>query len=204
MRKVFVRLSVFRSGRVIRRVTKIELRREMRARVRALAPERPEKSRAICERIAEHPAFAAGRVIGVFAPLPGEPDVELLWEKGGRGFCYPRVVGEEIEFVAVPRLADLTAAAWNVHIREPVDALLEIVEAVKIDLLLVPGLAFTRAGLRLGRGGGFYDRFLAGLPAQTVKLGVCFDAQLIGDLPWEPHDQRVDAVVTESGVQMAG
>jgi 5-formyltetrahydrofolate cyclo-ligase len=64
----------------------------------------------------------------------------------------------------------------------------------------VPGLAFTRKGLRLGRGGGYYDRYLAALPPTTLKIGVCFALQLVDAMPTEPHDQRMNAVVTEEGL----
>ncbi len=181
------------------RMTKDELRREMRLRLRTLAG-REEKSRALAEAVAAHPAFTRSSQIAIFAPLPSEPDVELLWVKRVRGFCYPRVIGSEIEFVAVGSLADLTPSPWHPAVREPAAAYARIVAPEEIGLLLVPGLAFTRDGHRLGRGGGFYDRFLARLPTSAFKLGVCFDLQVVASLATESHDQLVDAVATESGL----
>ena len=67
------------------------------------------------------------------------------------------------------------------------------------DLILVPGLAFDFAGARLGRGKGFYDRWLGANPA-AKSLGVCFKCQLLENLPAEPHDARVDAILTEDGL----
>jgi 5-formyltetrahydrofolate cyclo-ligase len=67
----------------------------------------------------------------------------------------------------------------------------------KIDLIVVPDLAFSRDGHRLGRGGGFFDRLLAGPGAAAYKLGVCFDFQLLESIPIEPHDIVMDTVVTE-------
>lgn len=66
--------------------------------------------------------------------------------------------------------------------------------------VLVPGLAFDRGGARLGRGGGFYDRFLEGVgrPAGPILIGVCFEAQLVERVPVEAHDYRVDRLVTEA------
>ena len=171
----------------------------MRARLKTLGDSRAEKSRAIAAAIAAHPAYAQRDVIALFDPLPSEPDIERLWEKGCRDFCYPRVVGEKIEFVAVHMLEDLAPAAWNPKIREPKIRDERVIAPAEIQLILVPGLAFTRDGRRLGRGGAYYDRLLAGRDPRTIALGVCFDLQLVGDLPCEPHDQRVDAVVTESG-----
>lgn len=68
----------------------------------------------------------------------------------------------------------------------------------EVDVVLVPGLAFNRQGCRLGRGGGFFDRFLArpGLRAQTI--GVCFESQVRADIPVEPHDVRVQRIVTDA------
>jgi 5-formyltetrahydrofolate cyclo-ligase len=65
----------------------------------------------------------------------------------------------------------------------------------QLDLIVVPGLAFTAKGNRLGRGAGFYDRFLSGIPATTVKVGVCFEFQRVSEVPQESHDVKMDAVV---------
>ncbi len=69
-----------------------------------------------------------------------------------------------------------------------------------VDLLLVPAVAFTRAGARLGRGGGFYDRLLAQKGPGTKAWGVCFEMQIVEAIPCEPHDREVDAIVTEVGI----
>jgi len=74
-------------------------------------------------------------------------------------------------------------------------------EPAAVGAVLVPGVAFDRSGGRLGRGGGYYDRLLRGLRA--VKVGVAFEAQLVGVVPAGPTDQRVDWVVTEQGVYPA-
>lgn len=68
------------------------------------------------------------------------------------------------------------------------------------DAVIVPGLAFTAAGDRLGQGGGWYDRFLSEVRADCVSIGVCFVEQLVDALPVEPHDVTMDHVVTDRGV----
>ncbi len=171
----------------------------MRLRLKTLGPSRAEKSRAIVSALADHPAFHAATTVALFAPIPTEPDVEPLWEKAPRRFCYPRVLGEEMEFAVVRKREDLMPAHWNPQVREPISGGPPIAPA-EIDLILVPGLAFTRAGRRLGRGGGYYDRVLAQRNPHAIVLGVCFDLQLVPEIPCEPHDQSVDAVVTESGL----
>jgi len=68
-----------------------------------------------------------------------------------------------------------------------------------IDLILVPGLAFSKDRHRLGRGGGFFDRLLAGRAAGAFKLGICFSFQVLESVPTESHDIVMDAVVTDDG-----
>ena len=68
------------------------------------------------------------------------------------------------------------------------------------DVVLVPGLAFTPAGDRLGQGGGWYDRFLERVREDCTTIGVGFDVQLVDTLPVEIHDVALDCVVTESGL----
>jgi 5-formyltetrahydrofolate cyclo-ligase len=65
----------------------------------------------------------------------------------------------------------------------------------EISGVLVPGLAFTTSGIRMGRGQGFYDRYLAGFKGQ--KVGVCFEVQIFSHLPTEAYDQKVDFILTE-------
>ena len=72
--------------------------------------------------------------------------------------------------------------------------------ATEIDLVVVPGVAFDAAGRRLGRGRGHYDATLAGLPAGAARIGLAFELQLVPEIPEEPHDVRLDAVVTEARV----
>lgn len=67
------------------------------------------------------------------------------------------------------------------------------------DVVIVPGVAFTTTGDRLGQGGGWYDRFLPKLRSGTVTIGVGFEPQIVEELPTEPHDVRLDCVVTENG-----
>jgi 5-formyltetrahydrofolate cyclo-ligase len=181
-------------------VTKAELRREMRTRLAALGTDREPKSRAIVAALARHPIFASGQHLALYSPVPTEPDIEPLWESAPGRFCYPRVTPGGMEFVEVEKLAHLTASAWHPHIREHSLPEARVVPPAEIGVILVPGLAFTKEGHRLGRGGGFYDRYLASLPSTTLKIGVCFAFQLVEALPTEPHDQRMDAVVTEDGL----
>lgn len=103
-------------------------------------------------------------------------------------------------FDAVPGEPDLSALGDWCRARG-----LEVVvpeenpDAATVDLVLVPGLAFTPTGERLGQGGGWYDRFLAQVNARCVTIGVCFAVQICEELPVEPHDVSMAYVVTEPG-----
>ena len=67
-----------------------------------------------------------------------------------------------------------------------------------LDLVVVPGVAFTRDGKRLGQGGGYYDRFLPRVRPDCVVVGVCFAEQIVDALPAEPHDRQMSRVVTDA------
>ena len=171
---------------------------QIRARMRALLPLPPdvrgERSRRICECIVAHPAWSTARTVATFAPQQREPDVDLLWQHGAaRSFAYPRVEGDFIVFHRVGSIFELQPAQWG--IREPATSAQSQIRPDEIDLILVPGVAFTREGQRCGRGGGYYDRLLADLPARTAKLGVCFAEQIVDSLPLEAHDAMVDGVI---------
>ena len=181
-------------------MTKAEIRREMRTRLASIGATREEKSRAIVHFLRGLPKFALSRRIALFSPLPTEPDIEGLWEKTLHHFCYPRITNGVMEFVDVPRLEMLTRSDWHAQIRELTTADARVIPPAEIEIILTPGLAFTRRGHRLGRGGGYYDRYLALLPATTFKIGICFATQVVNSLPIDGHDQHVDAVVTEDGI----
>lgn len=97
---------------------------------------------------------------------------------------------------AIDSLAALQPSRWG--LREPLPQ--NPVHPSEIDLVLVPGVAFGRDGARCGRGGGFYDRFLAALAPTVCKIGIGFDFQLVEDVPMEPHDHPMDLIVTDAGV----
>lgn len=179
-------------------VTKAELRTEIRQRVRTILDARIEKSRALLDLLVALPEYQAAKTVGIFAPMGSEPLVEALWERGAKKFCYPRVEGERLILLRVNDPAEVNETAWNPRIREPADRPERRVELSEVDFLLVPGVAFTAEGFRLGRGGGFYDRLLAGRTARTFTAGICWEVQMVPELPAEDHDLPVQAVVTDA------
>jgi prolyl-tRNA editing enzyme YbaK/EbsC (Cys-tRNA(Pro) deacylase) len=79
-----------------------------------------------------------------------------------------------------------------------------VVDPADLDIVLVPGLAFDRSGGRLGRGKGYYDRFLKSLPRSTARIGVTTDESIVNAVPIHDHDELVDWLATESGVHWVG
>jgi 5-formyltetrahydrofolate cyclo-ligase len=173
------------------------LRKIIREKIARLTPhETAEKSFRICKAISQMSEWKTARVVCLFAPLPGEPDVELL-KIGSRRVCYPRVNGVELDLYYVTDPQSMERTRWG--IREPQADARHAADPGDIDLILVPGIAFSREGGRLGRGAGFYDRLLAREGWRARKIGVGFDCQLVTELPVEAHDHELDDVVTESG-----
>ena len=175
--------------------TKQIIRHQMRS-ILSLPPDvRGEKSARICEQVRRLPAWATAHCVVIFAPQMREPDVELLWpHMEDRRVVYPRVELEMLSLYAVESVFDLQPARWG--IREPQASPDALVLPPEVDLILVPGVAFTPAGQRCGRGGGFYDRLLASLPARSCKVGVCFAEQVAEEVPREPHDVAVNVVIS--------
>ena len=179
---------------------KPELRRELRDALGALSEvERAKASEAICDSLVSHSALENSRILAVFDPLPDEPDIKALREirSPSTGLVYPRCEGEHLKFYLVETDNDLQPVP-GYRFREPNPKHCKLIAYSAIDTILVPGLAFTGTGsIRLGRGGGFYDRLLSDPELRAHKLGVCFALQLRDSLPREAHDQGVDTVITE-------
>jgi 5-formyltetrahydrofolate cyclo-ligase len=181
-------------------LNKADLRKSIGERLRTLPTEtRHTTSQAICASLVALPEFQAADTVLLFAPLPPEPEVELLWElpeSHGKRFVYPRIVGAELGLYEIRSPLELKVSRWG--LREPPHDPDRWVAPTEIDFVVVPGVAFTRNGERLGRGGGYYDRLLTAT-TRAFKTGVCFDFQVLPQLPSEPHDIAVDRVLTGRG-----
>lgn len=138
--------------------------------------------------------FMQGITIAVFYPTASEPRILPLIALPGKSFLFPLCHADR-------------SLTWhrpdNIHlwqpgpfgIIEPIPALAPAIHAPPFDLVLVPGLAFTRRGARLGHGAGFYDRFLASISPNLSTISLCFDCQIVPFLPTEAHDIRVQQVL---------
>ncbi|MFU8841846.1 MAG: 5-formyltetrahydrofolate cyclo-ligase [Nitriliruptoraceae bacterium] len=178
------------------------LRIAARAARRSLSDaERRAASLRIVARLLALPELRGAGTVLLYAALREEVDlataVAPLRERGVRTL-FPRVRGEALDLVAAADL--LTLQLGHRGVREPAG---RVVDPAVVDVAVVPGVAFDPRGGRLGAGGGHYDRLLARLPADATRIGVGFTCQLVPHVPTEPHDQRVEVVVTEGGVHRA-
>ena len=162
------------------------------------ASERRAASAAIRREVLELPEVAQARTVHLYWSVREEVDTHALADALVRRGC--RVVlpavrpGGALEHRRYEGAHRLQPGSFGTF--EPVST--ETIPPARLDLVLVPALAVDRRGVRLGYGGGYYDRLLAATPAAAA--GLVFEACLAEALPAEPHDVRLDAVVTERGV----
>ena len=183
-------------------MTKSDIRNMMRTCRREVDPEeREEASAEICEALWERPdvqaAVAAKRPVAVYLANDDEinlaPLVERLWAADVT-VAVPYWHAESGTY----RLAIYTNASTLIEgfhgIMEPAETY--DIAPSDIGVWIVPGLAFTRDGRRIGYGGGWYDRYLAAAAPDAVALAVAYPFQILDDVPTEPNDRRVTDVVT--------
>lgn len=179
---------------------KAQLRAQVRQVLKALTEDRVQAlSQKICRRVRKHPAFLSANTVLLYAAMPHEADPRLLAEYAttmGKSVAYPYCVNAT-QMVAMQPLEanDLEPGAYG--ILAPVPERSKIIPPEEVDFVLVPGLAFDTRGGRLGRGAGFYDRYL--LLTRAFRAGFCFEQQLVRELPMEEHDLFMHAIFTEAG-----
>lgn len=178
------------------------LRREKRARRAEFksvlgtvtARARDEASAAACARALAVARAAGARDVGLYAAAPSELDTRGLFDAlvaGGVRAHFPKVDGEGMAFHEVRRWRDLAPGAFG--LLEPAA---DPAAPAELDVVFVPGVAFDARGARLGRGKGYYDRWLARRPRLVV--GYAFDFQFVPQLPFDPAiDRSMDMIVTE-------
>ena len=150
-----------------------------------------EESAQIMEALENTPQFQKADTVMLYSSLPDEVRTTAFIEKwrNHKRIILPTVVGDDI--VPVELTADTAFAVGDFNIMEPQNS----PYTGGYDLIVVPGMAFDSSGNRLGRGKGYYDRFLAQHP-DVPKIGICFDFQLVGNVPTDSNDIRMDAVLT--------
>lgn len=176
-------------------MSKKEIRAEMKRRNASMTPDArlaaAETIFAAAERL---PAFEQARCVALFCALPDEPPTGEALRRWSltRRVVVPRVEGEAMRFFDYDPLT-MRRGAFGIEEPGPEARLCPPEE---IDLMLVPGVAFTAAGDRLGRGRGYYDRYLSQQGMRALRIGVCYRHQVVGELPREPHDITMDQLIT--------
>ena len=175
---------------------KPRFRKEAR-KILSQIPESEIKSRS--EKIAKNFAKFVSpkhKVFAVYLSLPKEVQTDMiisLLRKNGKTVLVPFITGEVLKF---SKLYECTKLEKNDYcIREPVK---KQTYSGEIDVVVIPGLAFDRYGKRLGRGKGYYDRFLK--TSCAIRLGICFESQLFEEIPSDNNDAGMDCIMTEKEV----
>ncbi len=178
---------------------KAEARQRVAKAVGSLTPaEREERSAAVKANVLSLPEIEAAQRLMAFLPMPDEVQTRPLLAElisNGKKLYVPRTIPRERRILPV-RLSDMaTLRAGHYGIPEPVAE--ETCDPADLGVILIPGRAFDATGNRLGRGAGYYDRFLARVREDCVLVGVCFECQILNAVPHGPMDHRVQIVVTE-------
>ena len=180
-------------------VDKSAWRRQMRERLRALPAEaRATASRQLHLLLLAQPIWARANSVLCFAPLAGEPNITPIIDDAlgaNKVVALPRFDPGAGAYLAARIETRALCIPGQFGALEPAAGCPSI-PLNQLDLVLVPGIAFDLAGRRLGRGKGFYDRLLA--EVRGHKCGVAFDEQIVAEVPEEPHDVRVDSILTPS------
>lgn len=180
---------------------KAALRKEIRAKRRSLGDEEVcAASKAAAEKFMELDAVKKARLILSYMPAKNELDVRRIntaLTALGKQVAYPLCVENGGLRLYVPETADALRPG-SYGILEPDPAMSSEVFPADLDLIIVPAVAFTSDCMRLGQGGGYYDRLLEKTSAVTVGIG--YDFQLLPELPIEEHDKALDIIVTPSAV----
>ena len=156
-----------------------------------------EASRAVCEKVLQSDEFRESAVIFGYLSFRNEISVDAVLEEAlrlGKTVAVPWIVSQhEMQPVQLETLQNLPLDRFGIRtVPEPV----KIVSPESIDLILVPGAGFSKEGHRMGRGAGFYDRFL--VHTGGFRLGITCEGLLREKIPVDEYDQRVEALVTET------
>lgn len=182
------------------RADKAALRRRMReARAAIPEDERARRSSLIEDRLFALPEMAPARTVLIFYSFGTEVGTRAITERAradGKRVLLPYLDGAVMEAAEVERDDELVQAWYGA--REP--ARRTPVDPAQIDLVVAPGLAFDRAGGRLGYGGGHYDRYLGRVGQEAIRVGIGFAVQVVDAVPRTTADERVHLVVTEDEV----
>lgn len=182
---------------------KKELRQKLLSKLLSLTKEElKRRSQDVENRLSSLPIYKKAKVIMAYYPLKGEVDILGMIRKdlAVKRFCFPVMDLEKKDIYAfeVKNLeGDFVRGPFGVM--QPDTKRAKKLDIGEIDMVLVPALAFDRARNRLGRGAGFYDRFLKKINPPALKVGIAFEFQILDSLPIHPAvDEKVDIIASET------
>ena len=180
-------------------VDKAEIRKRMRELKRAVTPEEKlRRSETVMRSVEQLPEFQRARVVLLYWSMADEVQTHAFVERWYRDktLLLPCVDGDDLVLRQYTG-PECMVAGEQFGIGEPDASLPAFTALERIDLIIVPGVAFDSEGNRMGRGRGFYDRLLKSTP-NAVKVGVAYDFQMLDTIPVEPHDVKMNRVITEN------
>lgn len=186
-----------------KKMNKSELRKQIKEKGKIFFQNphnKPDASFIIGQKICASSEFKNADVIFAFMPMIDEPNIGVIILEAfmsGKKVAVPKILDEkgEMEFYWISSDEKMKEGTFGIYEPEgtnPVD----MNTVTDGSLLIVPGVAFTKDGKRLGRGKGFYDRFMAKYKNKFSKMGICFDFQLVDDIPIYENDIKVDKVIS--------
>ncbi len=180
-------------------LSKSEARKSLKAKIAEFTPDiRLKKSRDVSRNILgflNSQNYSSKGIIGGFAPMHDEVEWLLELDEFADRLAFPGTDENGAMIFFQTRFDDLIATrVFGVTIKSPKTEASIVVP----DLLLVPGLGFSRKGERLGRGKGFYDKYLENF--NGLKIGICTSEQILNEIPTEDHDIKMDGLITDSEV----
>ena len=184
---------------------KQELRQKLLSHLLSLTKnEIKRRSNNVEENLSNLPIYKGAKKVMAYYPLRGEVDVLKMIRKDltEKQFCFP-VMDLKTKSIRAFRVKNLDEdfVSGPYGVMEPDVRKTEEMDIKEIDMVIVPGLGFDYQKNRLGRGAGFYDRFLENLAPSIKKVGIAFECQLLENLPIHlPTDQKVDIVVSEKDI----
>ncbi|MEE3805979.1 MULTISPECIES: 5-formyltetrahydrofolate cyclo-ligase [Lysinibacillus] len=178
---------------------KTTLRNKMRQALATMTDEAYQyQSLAIVKKVLQESYIIEANIIGMTISNKPEVDtillIEELWRLGKKVAvpkCHPKT--RAMSFYIIDSFAQLETV--YMHLREPIPARCELVDANDMDVILVPGVVFDRNGYRIGYGGGYYDRYVLNYKKGKL-MSLLFDEQIIDCVPAEEHDCPVDIIMT--------
>lgn len=162
--------------------------------------DRVAKSRVIFDKLLKLPEFRKALTILFYFPFDGEVNTtEMIKQakKMGKRIGLPRIMkGKKRIIPSIVHSLDEDLEPGPYGIQQPIGTRLQTLDVQNLDMVVVPGVAFDKRNNRLGRGGGYYDRFLKSLPSLTPTIGLAFDFQIVDHLPQQKeHDIPVSKVL---------